>query len=67
MCDRDRLARAIALSQRSRDEGTLRFAAIVAHAAGKVLTEAMNDSHADGTSRAGLEALRRVSAKISPA
>ena len=64
--DRAWLTRAIALSQRSRDEGNHPFAAIVVDASGKALAEAMNDIHADCTSHAELVAVRRASAKFNP-
>lgn len=64
--DRDGLTRAIALSQRSRDEGNHPFAAIVVDASGKALAEAMNDIHADCTSHAELVAVRKASSKFSP-
>ena len=60
------LTRAIALSQRSRDEGNHPFAAIVVDASGKALAEAMNDIHADCTSHAELVAVRQASAKFNP-
>ena len=63
--DRNWLTRAIALSQRSRDEGNHPFAAIVVDASGKALAEAMNDIHADCTSHAELVAVRRASAKYN--
>ena len=64
--DRNWLTRAIALSQRSRDEGNHPFAAIVVDASGKALAEAMNDIHADCTSHAELVAVRQASAKFNP-
>jgi tRNA(Arg) A34 adenosine deaminase TadA len=64
--DRDWLARAIVLSQRSREQGNHPFAALVVDAAGKVLAEAMNDIHADCTSHAELVAVRKASAKVEP-
>ena len=60
------LTRAIALSQRSRDEGNHPFAAIVVDASGKALTEAINDIHADCTSHAELVAVRMASSKFNP-
>ena len=60
------LTRAIARSQRSRDEGNHPFAAIVVDASGNVLAEAMNDIHADCTGHAELVAVRRASAKFNP-
>ena len=60
------LTRAIALSQRSRDEGNHPFAAIVVDATGKALTEAINDIHADCTSHAELVAVRMASSKFNP-
>jgi tRNA(Arg) A34 adenosine deaminase TadA len=60
------LTRAIALSQRSRDEGNHPFAAIVVDASGKALAEAMNDIHADCTSHAELVAVRLASSKFNP-
>lgn len=64
--DRHWLARAIALSQKSREEGNHPFAAIVVDASGEVLAEAMNDSRADCTSHAELVAVRMASAKFRP-
>ena len=64
--DRDWLARAIALSRKSREEGNHPFAAIVVDACGEVLAEAMNDSRADCTSHAELVAVRMASAKFTP-
>jgi tRNA(Arg) A34 adenosine deaminase TadA len=63
--DQDWLTRAIALSQRSRDEGNHPFAAIVVDASGKVLAEAMNDIHADCTSHAELVAVRMASSEFN--
>jgi tRNA(Arg) A34 adenosine deaminase TadA len=60
------LTRAIALSQRSRDEGNHPFAAIVVDASGKALTEAINDIHTDCTSHAELVAVRMASSKFNP-
>jgi tRNA(Arg) A34 adenosine deaminase TadA len=64
--DLDWLMRAIALSQRSRDEGNHPFAAIVVDGSGKALAEAMNDIHADCTSHAEVVAVRKASAKFKP-
>ena len=65
--DREWLARAIALSRKSREEGNHPFAAIVVDASGEVLAEGMNDSRADCTGHAELVAVRKASAKSKPA
>ena len=60
------LRKAIALSEQSRVRGNHPFAAIVTDGEGTVLSEAMNDIHADCTSHAELVAVRLASSQFSP-
>jgi tRNA(Arg) A34 adenosine deaminase TadA len=65
--DHDFLTRVFALAQRSRAEGHHPFAAIVVGADGTVIAEAMNDSSADRTAHAEMNALRAASRRHGPA
>jgi tRNA(Arg) A34 adenosine deaminase TadA len=60
------LRRAIALSQRSREQGHHPFACMIVHADGRVLSEAINASSSDRTSHAEMVALRAASSQYRP-